>query len=517
MENNDYIEVLAILPYIELSKQVEKEAEAYPHLKVTCRVGNLDQGVQAAKEELKNKSYDMILSRGGTAELLRSNIRGICIQELSISFEDVFYALMLAGSYGEKSAVVSYPALARQAETFKELMDQKIEIHVIRSVEEVRDTLTRLQQEGCTMVVGDVITAQVAKEMGINVILMMSGQNSIREALYFAENLIPLKQTSRRPRLQARQKEEYKTGSIVLFNQEPDEGYFYQSSYGVANSVGETRDAITACSRTSLPVLIMGEPGTGKEAAAMAVYHKSEYHNNPCCRIDCGTVTDREWTRFFNNSSSPLLEVHSTIYFKNIHMLSSSNMRRLQKLIEESGLCIRNKVIFSAVTDPSGQVPRFARYILDEVACMLLHPLPIRERKEDLKNILVIYVNEMNIELGRQIIGFEKEALEEFLSYSWPGNITQVKRVLRQIMGSTEGALITKDTVKKFIRNEVFENMDDLSFNIDLNQTLSDINYDVIRLIMKQENMNQSRTAERLGVGRTTIWRILKQHEGESC
>ena len=108
----------------------------------------------------------------------------------------------------------------------------------------------------------------------------------------------------------------------------------------------------------------------------------------------------------------------------------------------------------------------------------------------------------------------EKEALEEFLSYSWPGNITQVKRVLRQIMGSTEGALITKDTVKKFIRNEVFENMDDLSFNIDLNQTLSDINYDVIRLIMKQENMNQSRTAERLGVGRTTIWRILKQHEG---
>ena len=342
----------------------------------------------------------------------------------------------------------------------------------------------------------------------------MSGQNSIREALFFADNLSQLKTSLlRRKELLTFKEADYKSSSVKLLNQESDQGYSFQSNYGVANSVGTTKDVIEACSKTALPVLILGERGTGKEAAAMAIYHKGEYHDNPCCKIDCGTVTDREWTRFFNNTSSPFLSVHSTIYFKNVHKLSATNIRRLQKLIEESGLCIRNKVIFSAVTGPEGEVPSFARYILEEISSMLLHPLPIRERKEDLKNILVIYVNEMNIELGRQIIGFEKDARDEFLNYSWPGNITQVKRVLRQIMASTEGPLITKDQVKKFIRNEIFENKDDHSFDIDLNQHLSDINYDVVRMVMKEENMNQSRTAERLGVGRTTIWRILRQHE----
>ena len=508
------IEVLAILPYTELTRQVEKEAEAFKHLKITCRTGNLDQGVQAAREELGKKTYDIIMSRGGTADLLRRNIKDVCIQEIRISFEDVFYALMLAGSYKEKSAVVSFPALANQAATFKELIDPEVEIHVIHSVEEVRETLGSLQQNGYTMIVGDVITAQTAKEIGMNFVLIMSGQNSIREALFFADNLSQLKTSLlRRKELLTFKEADYKSSSVKLLNQESDQGYSFQSNYGVANSVGTTKDVIEACSKTALPVLILGERGTGKEAAAMAIYHKGEYHDNPCCKIDCGTVTDREWTRFFNNTSSPFLSVHSTIYFKNVHKLSATNIRRLQKLIEESGLCIRNKVIFSAVTGPEGEVPSFARYILEEISSMLLHPLPIRERKEDLKNILVIYVNEMNIELGRQIIGFEKDARDEFLNYSWPGNITQVKRVLRQIMASTEGPLITKDQVKKFIRNEIFENKDDHSFDIDLNQHLSDINYDVVRMVMKEENMNQSRTAERLGVGRTTIWRILRQHE----
>lgn len=223
-------------------------------------------------------------------------------------------------------------------------------------------------------------------------------------------------------------------------------------------------------------------------------------------------MTDREWSRFFNKTSSPLLAVNSTIIFKSIEMISPTNARRLQKLIEESTLCRSNKVIFTAIS--TGEIPPFARYLLDEVQCMLLQPLPIRKRIEDLRNILVIYMNELNIELGKQIIGFEEKAREIFLDYSWPGNITQLKRVLREIMTGTEGALITSDKVKYYIRNEIFENTEDMNYNIDLNQTLNEINYDIVRMVMKEENMNQSKTAERLGVGRTTIWRILKQNEG---
>lgn len=510
----EFINVLAIMPYPELAYQLEKEAVKFPGLRVTCRTGNLDQGLEIAREELRKNHYDIILSRGGTAEVLRKNIRDVCIQEIRVSFEDVFYAMMLARSYKEKYAVVSYSALTRQARTVNDLLGYDLEICSIQSREETLKELRRLRDLGYSMIVGDVFTSQIAEELGLNYVLIMSGENSIHEALYFAENLLTFKQQVKMSAPSVLfHEEDYKSGSVKLMKTTDDAGYAFQSRYGAVNSVGHTRDAINDCSNTHLPVLIMGEPGTGKVAAAQAIYQKGPYHNNPCYVIHCGTVTDREWTRFFNKTSSPLLSVNSTILFKNVEMISPANARRLQKLIEESTLCRSNKVIFCAVS--TGEIPPFAKYLLDEVPCVLLQPLPIRERIEDLRNILVIYMNELNIELGKQIIGFEDKAREEFLNYSWPGNITQLKRVLREIMNSTEGAFITSDKVKYYIRNEIFEKSEDVSFNIDLNQTLSDINYDVVRMVMKEENMNQSRTAERLGVGRTTIWRILKQYEGK--
>ena len=63
------------------------------------------------------------------------------------------------------------------------------------------------------------------------------------------------------------------------------------------------------------------------------------------------------------------------------------------------------------------------------------------------------------------------------------------------------------------IRNEIFLAPDENVYNINLEQSLYDITYEIVCMVMKQENMNQKRTAERLKVSRTTIWRILKEHE----
>ena len=182
----EYISVLAIIPYAELTRQVERAAANFPGLRVTCRTGNLDQGLEIAREELKKNHYDIILSRGGTAEILRKNIRDICIQEISVSFEDVFYAMMLARSYKEKYALVSFPALTKQARTFNDLLGYDLEIRSIHSREEAQIELRRLKELNYTMIVGDVITSQIAGELGMNYILIMSGENSINDALYYA-------------------------------------------------------------------------------------------------------------------------------------------------------------------------------------------------------------------------------------------------------------------------------------------------------------------------------------------
>ncbi len=120
------LEILAILPYRELVSLVEKAVSRYSNIHADCIVGNLEEGLAVAKKQLKKRSYDIILSRGGTAEVLRENITDITILEIPISFEDIFYSIMLARNYQEKFAVVSFPALTRQAHSLCELLGYDI-------------------------------------------------------------------------------------------------------------------------------------------------------------------------------------------------------------------------------------------------------------------------------------------------------------------------------------------------------------------------------------------------------
>lgn len=150
-----------------------------------------------------------------------------------------------------------------------------------------------------------------------------------------------------------------------------------------------------------------------------------------------------------------------------------------------------------------------SEYLLTKVNCILLQALPLRKRKSDVLNLSIIYLSALNAELGKQVIGFENGADEEMLQYSWPGNVTQLKRVLRELVIGTDGNYITRKSVKECISNEIFSSEEANVSNINLNQSLNDITYDVIRRVMKEEGMNQKKAADRLKVSRTTIWRIL--------
>jgi len=591
------MKVLAVLPYKELAEMVKRLSETYRQIEVECYVGNLKEGLDLAREKRSKENYDLILSRGGTADLIRQNMKDISVVEIPISFEDIFCAVMLGKNYKERFAIVSFSALTVQAHMLCELLQYDIEIRSIHSEEEAVLQLENLQDQGYTMIIGDVITAQKARELGLNVVLITSSPNSVRETLdqiccfmplhkkkyrhkeytdavrrscpymlailndekqivyssfqgkdmeescfeqYFVKRYDSLMRAAGKPRVveiggnlyqvkvslekvdqeqylfiyghQIYQRDGEQSGIFMALELE-NRDYSFRSSFGVTNSIGNTKEEILMCSKTDLPVLILGEAGTGKDAAAKSIHLKNKNHDRPYVVIDCQLTSEKEWMKFFHKDSSPLLHINTTIYFKNIHYLTNNSMKLLKDQIENANILKRNKVIFSEVTVPNESISLFAKYILEQIPCVLLHPLPIRERKDDFKSILVLYMNEMNLEYGKHIVGFTDEAEELFLNYPWPGNITQVKRVLRELIISEDGVYITKENVQRYLKNETLHQSGIQKYNINLDQSLEDIIYDVVRITMNQENMNQSKVAQRLGIGRSTIWRILKKKE----
>ncbi|RHV91543.1 hypothetical protein DXA96_03215 [Lachnospiraceae bacterium OF09-33XD] len=87
----------------------------------------------------------------------------------------------------------------------------------------------------------------------------------------------------------------------MLAEEEDEDSYSFESSFGVSNLVGRARETMLKCCNSRLPILILGEPGSGKDAAANSIYRMGYNKNRPFYTIDCEVVTPKEWTRFFEN------------------------------------------------------------------------------------------------------------------------------------------------------------------------------------------------------------------------
>ena len=117
------------------------------------------------------------------------------------------------------------------------------------------------------------------------------------------------------------------------------------------------------------------------------------------------------------------------------------------------------------------------------------------------------------MELGKEVVGFEDGAMDLMKNFSWPNNLTQFKRIIRELIVLTDKDYISTDQVKQLLKQEepIFtDTLQDGYEIINTNQSLADINYDIVRLVLKQENMNRTNVVKRLQISRSTLWRMLQ-------
>ena len=154
--------------------------------------------------------------------------------------------------------------------------------------------------------------------------------------------------------------------------------------------------------------------------------------------------------------------------------------------------------------------------LLNEHRCIAFPLPPLRERMEELPNILALYTNQMNVKFGKQIVGFSQEALERMTAYSWPRNLDQLHWVMREIALLTDSAYVTAQTVETVLAKEEELGRTGVEAGLPglcMDQTLEEMTYDIVCAVLAEEHGSKERTAARLGIGRTTLWRILKNHE----
>lgn len=596
------IKMLAVAPYKGMAEAIAAIAKEREDIDLTVQTGDLSTGKNIAIE-LSHNNYDVIISRGGTAELIRSAVE-IPVVEVSISIYDVLRTIKLAENYSGKFVIAGFSGITYYARLLCSLLQYDIDIITFTSEEDALPALRAAKKKGCTLVLCDMLGSSVAKKLWLNAILIPSGTESITAALNEAVELVhssqyvhkqkdlfqalltggdrefliydpagklwfssfPIKETNtslmniiqkymktflKTPNQtiarQIRDKVCVLTSShiyyaeqkytaitiqqkdalfseedlgITIYNKSDGSSSDFINYYSSSNNIGDLGNMIEEYSKINIPVLIMGEVGTGKDKAASLLYENGPFENAPFYIIDCAFMGERKWNNFISNENSPLNTLHTTIYIKNAGALSKLQLDKLFTYIEQTKLTKRNRLIVSLVLNNTEhtETKTVRDYLENRLCCLTLQLPPLRERIEDIPSITALYIHKLNVSIEKQIIGLEAEAMELMQSFSWPHNLDQLQHVLKELVIITHTPYITYSSVNQILKQEQIPCLPQSAptVHLDLNQTLDTINYQIITAVLEQEQGNKEKTSKRLGISRSTLWRLLKNHSSNS-
>ncbi|EHS59329.1 sigma-54-dependent transcriptional regulator [Paenibacillus sp. Aloe-11] len=248
---------------------------------------------------------------------------------------------------------------------------------------------------------------------------------------------------------------------------------------------------------------IQGRVGTEKELMAEYIHFKSRRHQSPLLIVDALQISDQQWSCLFEENTIP---PDGTLYIKNIDCTTSEQQKMLLQWLLDSAP--KARLITSWAKTPEIDIQEDSvLYPLYELCGRLHIRIPdLKERGEDMIRLANLLIHECNEKFGKQIVGLRPEAEQLLRASMWPGNVDQLRRTMYQCVMQTNTAYVEAHDLE----TEIYAADTTYETGINLQGTLEEIEQDIIRKVFIEENENQTNTAKRLGINRTTLWRKLK-------
>lgn len=282
---------------------------------------------------------------------------------------------------------------------------------------------------------------------------------------------------------------------------------------------------------TPMSVLINGASGTGKEFVAKRIHQLSKRSNKPFIAIDCGSIPKElaaseffghvkgSFTGAINEKTGAFVEAEGgTLFLDEIGNLSYEVQVQLLRALQERRIrpigsikeievdvriiCATNENLQEAIERGT-----FREDLFHRINEFTLNMPSLRERKEDIMLFANYFLDLSNKELERNISGFDKETTELLLNYPWPGNLRQLKNVIKRATLLAQEKLITSADLGLVPISSGMENSANLNIKADEKRR-------IIEALQLTSN-NKSRAAEILGIDRKTLYNKLKLYDIE--
>ena len=320
---------------------------------------------------------------------------------------------------------------------------------------------------------------------------------------------------------------------VVAAPKESKENFATQNFLeGESEAARQLYNYVNLVAPTQMSVLINGASGTGKEYVAHRIHQLSKRADKPFIAIDCGSIPkDLAASEFFghvkgsftgaltdkvgafeeaNGGTLFLDEIGNLSYEVQVQLLRALQERRIRRIGSTNELEVDIRLVSATNENLKESISKgnFREDLYHRINEFTLRMPALKDRQEDILLFANFFLDQANRELDRHLIGFDAAASEAMQNYSWPGNLRQLKNIVKRATLLAQGDFISI----RELGDEILEHATPDAQQMQHSFVLHDEETEKQRILnaLQQTGNNKTKAAQLLGVDRKTLYNKLK-------
>jgi len=307
----------------------------------------------------------------------------------------------------------------------------------------------------------------------------------------------------------------------------------FSSTYieGRSEAIRQLYNYVDLVAPTPMSVLIFGSSGTGKEYIAHRIHQHSKRMDKPFLALDCGSIPkDLAASEFFGHTKGSftgaatdktgafeqanggtlfLDEIGNLSYDIQVQLLRALQERRIRKVGSNEEIDVDIRFICATNEDLSAAIENgtFREDLYHRINEFTLKMPTLSECREDIMIYANFFLDQANKDLDRHLIGFDTGSITSLQTYSWPGNLRQLKNTIRRAALLAKNDFISQSDLDPDVL-QIYCPPTDNAISLKDEKTEKER----ILAALKQCNYNKSKAAHILGIDRKTLYNKLKLH-----
>jgi len=303
---------------------------------------------------------------------------------------------------------------------------------------------------------------------------------------------------------------------------------------GVSLKMQKVYRVIEKVSQHNYPVLILGESGTGKELVARSVHFSGVRRNRPFIPVDCSslvpTLIEAELFGYVKgaftgamHSKQGLMEIagNGTLFLDEIGDMPTDMQAKLLRALQEKEvrpvgsterIPLAARIIAATNRDLEAAVrqEKFRQDLFFRLNVVQIKLPPLRERKSDIDALVISFLEKFS-EANGKIRTISEEAMSRLRTYDWPGNVRELENAIERAIALGSGPILHAGDLPTSLQYGTGER---LPQNDEL-LPLEELERRAILRALRDAGGDKLAAARILGIGKTTLYRKLKQYQAE--